>query len=207
MLHHSQSFEVAFTLHVPRGNFRCGCERSPDSCFSRDSRLMSSAMIGQPALLTEIFRSDYRWLAERLRYRLGCRHNAEDVASESFLQLSTLAALESVRDSRAMLTTIANRVMYEGSRRKKLERAYLDALAAAPERVHPSPEEQHLLLEALIAIDKVLEGLSTKARHAFLLSQLDGLTYAQIASELGVSSSMVRQYMTKAMTQCYLVIA
>lgn len=168
---------------------------------------MSNAMIGQPDLLTQIFRSDYRWLTERLRFRLGCRYNAEDVASESFLQLSTLSALDSVRDPRAMLTTIANRVMYEGSRRKKLERAYLEALASAPENVHPSPEEQHLLLESLLAIDKALESLSSKARQAFLLSQLDGLTYAQIAAELGVSASMVRQYMTKALTSCYLATA
>ncbi len=165
---------------------------------------MSDATIGQPALLSEIFRSDYRWLSERLRFRLGCRYNAEDVASESFLQLSTLTALETVRDSRAMLTTIANRVMYDSSRRKNLERAYVAALASAPEKVHHSPEEHHMLLEALLAIDKALEGLSDNARRAFLMSQLDGLTYAQIAGELGVSSSMVRQYMAKAMMKCYL---
>jgi RNA polymerase sigma factor (sigma-70 family) len=166
---------------------------------------MSIAVIAKPDLLTEIFRSDYRWLVERLRYRLGCRYNAEDVASESFLQLSTLSALEGVHEPRAMLTTIANRVLYEVSRRKTLEKAYLLALASAPENVHPSPEEQHLLLESLLAIDKALEGLSSKARQAFLYSQLDGMTYAQIAVKLRVSASMVRQYMTKALTQCYLV--
>lgn len=165
---------------------------------------MASA-ITKPELLTEIFRSDYRWLAERLRYRLGCRYNAEDVASESFLQLSTLPALDSIRAPRAMLTTIANRVLYELSRRKTLETAYLLALACEPEKVHPSPEEQHILLESLIAIDKALDGLSSKARRAFLYSQIDGMTYTQIAEELGVSASMVRQYMAKALTQCYLV--
>lgn len=156
-------------------------------------------------LLTRIFRSDYRWLAERLRYKLGCRHNAEDVASESFLQLSSLSSLEDVREPRAMLTTIANRVLYEVSRRKVLEKAYLDAIALMPEKVHPSPEDQYLLLESLLAVDRALDGLPSKARRAFLYSQLDGMTYAQIGVELGVSASMVRQYMTKALTQCYLV--
>lgn len=165
---------------------------------------MASA-ITKPDLLSEIFRSDYRWLTDRLRFRLGCRYNAEDVASESFLQLSTMPTLDTVREPRAMLTTIANRVMYEISRRKTLEKAYLLALASAPENVHPSPEEQHLLFESLIAIDKALDGLSSKARRAFLHSQLDGMTYAQIAEELGVSSSMVRQYMAKALSKCYQV--
>lgn len=161
--------------------------------------------ISKPDLLSEIFRSDYRWLTERLRYRLGCRYSAEDVASESFLQMSTLPLLENVQTPRAMLTTIANRVMYEISRRKALETAYLLALACEPERAHPSPEEQHLLLESLLAIDKGLDGLSSKARRAFFYSQIDGMTYAQIAEELGVSASMVRQYMAKALAQCYRV--
>lgn len=167
---------------------------------------MASAL-GNPDLLTQIFTKDYRWLADRLRYRLGCQFNAEDVASESFLQLSTMPALDHVREPRAMLTTIANRVMYDLSRRRALEKAYLEALALSPERVHPSPEEQHLVFESLIAIDKALDGLPAKARTAFLYSQLDGLTYAEIAAKLGVSSSMVRQYMAKAIAQCYRVAA
>jgi len=42
-----------------------------------------------------------------------------------------------------------------------------------------------------------LEGLSGKARQAFFYSQIDGLTYSEIAVRLGVSPSMVRQYMAQ----------
>lgn len=153
--------------------------------------------------LSLIFRSDYRWLAERLRFRLGCGFQAEDVASESFAQLAALPDLESVREPRALLTTIAQRVMYETWRRRDLERAYLDVLAQMPEAVHPSPEDRAMLVESLLAIDRALEGLSVKARTAFLYSQLDGLTYAEIGERIGVSASMVRQYMAKALTCCY----
>jgi RNA polymerase sigma-70 factor (ECF subfamily) len=60
-----------------------------------------------------------------------------------------------------------------------------------------------MVLETLVAIDAMLDGLSTKARRAFLLSQLDGMTYAEIAAETGVSVSRVRQYMSQALTRCY----
>ena len=153
--------------------------------------------------LSLIFRSDYRWLAERLRFRLGCGFQAEDVAFESFAQLAALPNLEAVREPRAMLTTIAQRVMYETWRRRDLERSYLDALANVPEAVHPSVEERAVLVESLLAIDRALDGLPVKARTAFLYSQLDGLTYAEIGERLGVSASMVRQYMAKALTACY----
>ncbi|MGE1153289.1 sigma-70 family RNA polymerase sigma factor [Pseudomonas kitaguniensis] len=154
--------------------------------------------------LTVVFRSDYSWLAARLRYKLGCRHNAEDVACETFTQLAAMPTPQDVKEPRAMLTTIANRVMYELSRRRDLERAYMNALALMPAATHPSPEDQHLLMESLLAVDKALEGLPVKARMAFLYSQIDGLTYAEIASRLGVSASMVRQYMAKALKCCYL---
>jgi len=163
----------------------------------------SSPGPGRNEFLSVVFRSDYRWLAERLRFRLGCGFNAEDVASEAFAQLAALPDVQSVREPRALLTTIAQRVMYETWRRRDLERNYLAALAQVPEAFHPSPEDRALLVESLLAVDRALDGLSVKARSAFLYSQLDGLTYAEIGERLGVSASMVRQYMAKALASCY----
>jgi len=40
-------------------------------------------------------------------------------------------------------------------------------------------------------------------RSAFLLSQLDGLGYAEIAVRLDVSMSSVQQYMKRAFAACY----
>ena len=59
-----------------------------------------------------------------------------------------------------------------------------------------------MLLEALERLSRALDTLSVKARSAFLMSQLDGLTYAQIAAQLGVSASMVRQYMAQGLRCC-----
>lgn len=157
-----------------------------------------------PERLALIFTSDYRWLVERLRYRFNCREHAEDIASDSFLKLSVMPALEKIEKPRAMLTTISKHIIYEKTRRDALERAYIEALAAAPEHFEPSPEKKYLIMESLVALDKALGKISEKARSAFFKSQLDGMTYSQIATELGVSASMVRQYMAKALTQCYI---
>lgn len=150
-------------------------------------------------LLETLFRNHYAWLRERLRRHTDSPHGAEDVASEAFLHLAQHRALDEVREPRALLTTIARRVLFETWRRRDLERAYLDALAQMPEAVHPSPEERALVMEMLVAVSAALDGLPPKPRKAFLLSQLDGMTYADIARELGVSVSMVRQYMVRAL--------
>jgi RNA polymerase sigma-70 factor (ECF subfamily) len=48
----------------------------------------------------------------------------------------------------------------------------------------------------------MLTNLSPQIREAFLLSQLEGFTYQQIASKLGVCERTVKNYMSQAMLQC-----
>lgn len=66
------------------------------------------------------------------------------------------------------------------------------------------PEERESQLETLQLIDSMLDGLNGKTREAFLLSQLDGLTYSEIALKLGISVSSVKKYMAKAIEHCLL---
>jgi RNA polymerase sigma factor (sigma-70 family) len=150
--------------------------------------------------LQSIFREHYTWLRDQMRRHAGSHHGAEDVASEAFLHLAQHRDLEQVREPRALLTTIAKRVLFETWRRRDLEQAYLETLALAPQPTYPSPEERALVVEALLAVDAALDALPEKVRRAFLYSQLDAMTYAEIGTELGVSASMVRQYMSRALT-------
>ncbi|MBK0052734.1 sigma-70 family RNA polymerase sigma factor [Stenotrophomonas sp. S39] len=155
----------------------------------------------------QLFVEHQAWLLGSLRRRLGNRADAEDVTSETFLRVITRRGLDAVEEPRAYLGTVARNIVIQNWRRRELERVYLDALAQAPMAVAPSAEEQALLLESLQRFGQALDGLSSKARRAFLLSQLDGLTYAQIASEVGVSVSMVRRYMAQGLRQCLLADA
>lgn len=154
-------------------------------------------------IIGQMFQKDYRWLCAAVGRTLGCPHSAQDIASETFLRVLALPDPTAIREPRALLTTIARRLVYEGWRRQDLERAYLESLALAPEPVHPSPEERALVIEALLAVDRLLNGLSAKAKAAFLYHQLDGLTYSEIGQRLGVSTSRVQQYMVEAFKRCY----
>lgn len=87
-------------------------------------------------------------------------------------------------------------------RRRAVEAAYYVRLAAMESPVEISPETRVLFLETLGRIDRSLEGLNPKARTAFLLSRLEGLTYVQIAERLQVSTSSVEKYMAAAMRHC-----
>lgn len=109
-----------------------------------------------------------------------------------------------IREPKSFLCTIARRVMIDFFRRNALEKAYLEMLERMPEDVCPSAEYRQSVLETLQQIDSMLDGLGDKVRQAFLLSQLEGLTYVQIARRLNVSLSSVKKYMAKAMEHCLL---
>ncbi|MEB0223739.1 sigma-70 family RNA polymerase sigma factor [Pseudomonas sp. 10S4] len=158
-------------------------------------------------LIGQMFQKDYQWLCTSVSRTLGCYHSAQDIASETFLRVLALPDPLAIREPRALLTTIARRLVYEGWRRQDLERAYLESLALAPALVHPSPEERVLVIEALLAVDRLLNGLSAKAKSAFLYHQLDALTYSEIGERLGVSTSRVQQYMADAFKRCYQAMA
>ncbi|MFJ7142474.1 sigma-70 family RNA polymerase sigma factor [Pseudomonas protegens] len=151
------------------------------------------------------FSDHHRWLLQHIHRRLGNRADAEDTAADTFCQL--LAAEvdpDSIEQPRAYLSTIARRLMFDRHRRRQLEQAYLQRLSALPELLAPSPEEQLLLVEALVAIDRALDGLPLIVKTAFLYSQLDGLSYVAIARKLELSERTVSRYMKQALRQCYL---
>lgn len=153
--------------------------------------------------MTELYTDHHGWLVHWLRRKLGCRDSAADLAQDTFVRILTSRDLTGLRAPRAYLATVANGLVANHWRHQAIERAYLEILAQQEASLAPSPEERAIVLETLIEIDRMLDGLSAKARKAFLLAQLDGLTYAEIAGELGVSVSMVKKYMLQATQQCY----
>lgn len=163
---------------------------------------MSAANSTVPHAMHALYSDHHGWLQGWLRKKVGCGFDAADLAHDTFLRVLTAPRLDEIREPRAFLITVAHGLMVNFLRRRDLERAYLDALAAQPEILGSSPEERAIIVEALVEIDTMLKGLAPKVRQAFLLSQLQGLRYAEIAARLDVSVSMIKKYMLQAITHC-----
>ncbi|CAI8736219.1 RNA polymerase sigma factor FecI [Pseudomonas sp. IT-P12] len=151
-----------------------------------------------------LYRDHGGWLTGWLRKRLADRDKAADISHDTFVRLLTGTIAHPLREPRHFLATVAKRVMIDHLRRRSVEQAYLDALAQEPELLACSPEQHMLMLETLLQLDAMLDGLGYKVRQAFLLAQLEGLGYIEIAEYLGVSVSSVTKYMAKATEQCLL---
>lgn len=168
---------------------------------------MSAGQLSLQQSLQRLYADHHGWLSGWLRKRLGCAENAADLAQDTFVRLLARShEIPAIREPRAYLSTVAHGLLVNFWRRQDIERAYLEALAQQPEAVAPSPEARELILETLLAIDAMLQRLPGKVRQAFLLAQLEGLTYAAIGERLGVSERMVKKYMAQAMLHCLMLV-
>jgi RNA polymerase sigma-70 factor (ECF subfamily) len=157
-----------------------------------------------------LYRDHHGWLQGWLRKKLGNGFDAADLAHDTFLRILTACGKDghsALHEPRAYLTTVAGRVLLNHYRRLSLERAYLEALAATPESQSPSTEDRLIILDTLHEIDALLDRLPPKARMAFLLAQLEGLTYADIAARLRVNVRTIKRYMASAYEECILLTA
>jgi len=163
-----------------------------------------------PCPYERLYRDHHGWLEAWLGRRLGCSHEAADLAHDTFVRM--LAApdadgkVNAIREPRSFLATIARRVLVDRIRRRSIERAYLEVLAIQPEPVGLSLETRELIIETLVEIDRLLDGLGARTRQIFLLAQIDGLTYVEIGRRMNLSVTSVRKHFIRALTACLQLI-
>lgn len=156
-----------------------------------------------PQGIDALYANHHGWLKGWLRRRLGNSSDAADLAHDTFMRLLVRGETVAVREPRALLTTVAQGVVSNFMRRRRIEEAYLASLADLPEREAPGPETRAILLETLIELDRRLDTLTAPVRQAFLLSQLEGMKQADIAATLKVSLATVQRYIAKAAHLCF----
>jgi RNA polymerase sigma-70 factor (ECF subfamily) len=144
--------------------------------------------------VSTLYTDHHGWLQGWLRKKLGDVHQAADLAQDTFMRLLARDEPVQAREPRAFLTTVAQRVLANHYRRQQLERAYLEALAQAPQSFAISPEE------------RALDGLPAPVRRAFLMAQLDGMKQADIARALGLSLTTVKRYLVQAGMHCFFAV-
>lgn len=163
---------------------------------------MSAAEFPLQQEVKALYVDHHGWLYAWLRRRLGCSHNAADLAHDTYLRVIASGRAPTLDEARPHLMQIAKGLVIDRHRRQLIEQAYLDALAQQPEAFAASPEDRAIALQGLLHIDAMLARLAPKVRETFLLSQFDELTYSEIAARLGISVATVRKYMFKAMEAC-----
>lgn len=149
----------------------------------------------------------YRELLNFCLRKARDRDTAADLTQESFARvLSMQQAGQSILDPGALLRQVATNAKIDQDRRAAVRQA--DSLDELDEFSHPAaprhqqPEEAYASTQAMHAYLQAIETLPPRCRQAFTLHVFDGLTKQEIADQMGVSLSMVKQYVTRGKAVC-----
>lgn len=135
-----------------------------------------------------------------LRRKGQSSEDAEDLAQDALLKLELYQRAQDVRDPEAFLRrTAVNQAIDEArrTRRSPLSTSPLDAF----DLVDPSPTPDDLFAanRSLERLTAGLQAMNTKSRDVLMAQRLDGLSYAQIAEQFGISQSAVEKRLARGM--------
>lgn len=202
-------------IHVPKNkidshflrNAHGGFAGRDDSCYGQ---IVDAPRYSTPPTLDVLYSDHHAWLKAWLHRRLGSAADAADLAQDAFLRLLRKPVRQGFNgyfEARAYLRAMANGMCIDLWRRREVEQAWLDALAAQPQACEPSPEQHAIVIETLMEIGAMMGRLPQKVAAAFFMAQIDGMPYRQIAQELAVSERMIKKYIAQAMLECALLTA
>ena len=133
--------------------------------------------------------------------RLSSRAEVEDLSQEVYLRLMRIEDVGAIRDPRSFTLRVASNVVYEWrmSARNRFEHT-TEEPESADERLDPC---RHVLqAEQMKRLSGALDRLTPMQRAIVLLHRRDGMTYAQIASHVGLSVPMVNKHLTRGLRLC-----
>ena len=155
--------------------------------------------------LIDCFQQHYTALLQFLMRQLQDTELAADVAQETYLRLVAMGEPEQqIEQPRAFIFRIASNLAIDQQRReaRHSQRRAPEELACDETDRRLCTETIHLARERLSQLDTALAELPPNCAQALMLSRLDGLSYAEISQQLGVSQSMVARYIAQALKHC-----
>lgn len=156
-----------------------------------------SAGIGEMEF-EEMFNTWYDALTNYLYYKSGDIDLARDIVQETFLKIWEIKTEIRINTARSLLYTIASNIYRNKYHHQKV--IFRFANTYTEKRISESPEFEMELKEFDQRLQKALAGLSEKNREVFLMNRIDGLTYNDIAQNLGISIKAVEKRMKNAMS-------
>ena len=154
--------------------------------------------------------NEYKPILEKSLIRDGCLpHEAEDIVHEAFFKLINLDGNKKPSFAKSYLFTISKNILVDRKRRtnKSPVRSIEDESKASNYSCQrASPEEELSAKQQLKLMNESLEELPEKCRTSFMLYKVAEWEYSAISSYMGVSESMIRKYVLKALRHCAIVL-
>lgn len=174
--------------------------RPPNEARPQGERAPADA--ARSELVERLFREHNQALIQFLMGRCRSYQEAREVAQEAYVRLLSLDQPDAVSYLRSFLFRTAANIAIDRQRREAVH-DHATRLPAFHDFVDLlTPERELLGKEALSRLQRIVAAMPPKCREAFVLNQFYGKDFATVAAQLSISESMVRKYVTRALTAC-----
>ncbi len=156
-------------------------------------------------LFERLFSEQRGALQAFFRRRAGCRLDAADLAQEVYLRMLRIADTDTIRDLETYLFGVASNVAKEHALLEWRHGTTVDLDdATVQEQIAelPALDGQIDAEQRVTRLREVLRQLPPKCCAAVVLQYRHGLSYAEIAERLGISTHMVKKYVGQALGHC-----
>jgi len=142
-----------------------------------------------------------------LTSRLKCAETAADLTHETYLRLNKKVQESPPDNARALAFRIALNLAIDYQRKVVVRNKYAsnmafdDALQVSSNKA-AEPDKALMDQQQMLAMKQALDELPVNSRTAFYMHSIEGLTYSKIASQMGISKSMVNKLLSQAMSHC-----
>ncbi|MEO7206158.1 MAG: sigma-70 family RNA polymerase sigma factor [Steroidobacteraceae bacterium] len=181
---------MVIALSVPPPKPQQEAEPVPDSGESRSS------------VVERLFREHNEALIRFLRGRVGSHNEALEVAQEAYVRLLSLDQPGAVSYLRAFLFKTAVNIAIDRRRRHQNFDKIAGRQLFTELTETRTPERQLSGEQTLRHLGVLIENMPPKCRESFVMNQIQGLDAATIALRLGITDSMVRKYVVRALLHC-----
>ncbi len=157
------------------------------------------------ALVERLFAQHGSALRAYLYRRVRHRPDAAELAQEVYLRMLRLSDTDAIRNPEAYLYTVASNLAKEHrvlDRRQPRPIDVEDATTQEMMTALPGVTGQIDTEQRVKRLREVLQQLPPKCRAAVALQYWHGMTYEEISAHLGVSTHMVKKYLSQALSHC-----
>ncbi|MFC4726089.1 RNA polymerase sigma factor (plasmid) [Glycocaulis abyssi] len=205
------------------GAFRTGEAGAPDAGAAADMRPAAGARLSRPDApsgpgegraagaapdgddrpLAALYRDQYAHFLRFAAIRTGSESDAQDIVQDAFLDIGRAYPDKPADELRKLLfTAIRNKsANLAAAARSRAARRSVDIGSVQdvlPETGAPNAEQNVIDRELVSLVDEIVGGMKPRRRRILHLHRLDGLTYDEIADQLGISPSSVKYNLAQA---------
>lgn len=135
---------------------------------------------------------------------LHCQDIAADIVQESYIKLSREAERQKIEHPRRLLFRIAHNLALDHLKHRRVMENHAQSLDPALVPAAESPSAEQLASEAQRRhiLKRVIDELPPRCRQVFIMHNIHGMSYRDIARELNISESGVEKHIMKGLLHC-----